>query len=388
MTEASVLQTQVRDSILAGTLLGRDILERFAGQSPDVLVVFASPIYNADLLVRSLKVACTPGAVIGCSSAGEFTSDGTSARSVVALALISDDMRFQVRTVGQLRADPRRAAVELAATLDDGDDAEFPFRTALLLMDALAGFGEEFIDAFNQATSGRYQIFGGGAADDAAFLQTYVFAGEESMTNAAVILEIRSRQPIGIGISHGWTPAGPAMSVTSSDGLKLLELDGIPAGDVFEAFARNQGQVIDRESPLTFFLNHVLGIETADGYKLRVPLTIEEDGSILCAAEVPVRSTVRIMRSSSASAADAAGIAARQARAAIGEKEAGVAVFFDCAATRLRLGDEFGSSVSEVLNAIGPASCIGCNTYGQFARLKGQSSAFHNCTAVVCVFPG
>jgi hypothetical protein len=29
----------------------------------------------------------------------------------------------------------------------------------------------------------------------------------------------------------------------------------------------------------------------------------------------------------------------------------------------------------------------GCNTYGQVASIEGQLSGFHNCNAVVCVFP-
>jgi hypothetical protein len=29
----------------------------------------------------------------------------------------------------------------------------------------------------------------------------------------------------------------------------------------------------------------------------------------------------------------------------------------------------------------------GFNSYGQIVRAEGQFSGFHNCTAVVCVFP-
>lgn len=94
------------------------------------------------------------------------------------------------------------------------------------------------------------------------------------------------------------------------------------------------------------------------------------------------------MRTRHASAAEAASVAARRARMKLrrDRAEPGAVLFLDCAATRLRLGDEFGSSVDEVVDSLGTTMCVGCNTYGQFARVEGQFSGFHNCTAVVGAF--
>jgi hypothetical protein len=61
---------------------------------------------------------------------------------------------------------------------------------------------------------------------------------------------------------------------------------------------------------------------------------------------------------------------------------------FDCVATRLRLGKAFENELKACAQLLHPASFIGCNTYGQIARAEGQFGGFHNCTAVVCVFPG
>jgi hypothetical protein len=64
-----------------------------------------------------------------------------------------------------------------------------------------------------------------------------------------------------------------------------------------------------------------------------------------------------------------------------------VAIFFDCVATRLRMGGEFGLELDSLKRALGGAGFAGCNTYGQVARAEGQFGGFHNCTAVVCVIP-
>jgi hypothetical protein len=396
MTTAAVLHSNQQDSSTAGQELGRAIHERFAGRAPMAVILFASPAYSYSALLHGLRTVCSPETIVGCSSAGTSTHEGisaASASSVVALALLSEDMCFQVCVQREIKADVSRAAMQLAAQLHpdenirDGEDPQYPFHTVMLLMDVLAGYGEEFLHTFTAATAGRYQVFGGGAADDAAFQKTQVFAGEEALSDAAVALEISSKQPIGIGVSHGWTPASPPMRVTRSAGLVLQEIDGKPAVEAIESFATESGHVFDRGAPLPFFLHHVLGVVADEEYKLRVPLRVEEDGSLVCAAEVPVGSVVRVMRTRVESAADAAYFAANRARNGLQERSPGVAIFFDCAATRLRLGDTFEASVDEVTRALGTDHCIGCNTYGQFARVEGQFSGFHNCTAVVCAFP-
>ncbi len=137
-------------------------------------------------------------------------------------------------------------------------------------------------------------------------------------------------------------------------------------------------------NPIPFFLHNVLGIVTDSGFRLRVPLSIEADGSVQCAADIPEGATVHIMKPQKLSALEAT----KSALAQIEGRTPQVAMFFDCVATRLRMGKEFGFELKAVEHALGDrASFAGCNTYGQIARSEGQFNGFHNCTAVVCVIP-
>ena len=54
---------------------------------------------------------------------------------------------------------------------------------------------------------------------------------------------------------------------------------------------------------------------------------------------------------------------------------------------RLRLGDVFGLELDALTDQLGGIDLAGCNTHGQIARAEGQFGGFHNCTAVVCLFP-
>ena len=147
------------------------------------------------------------------------------------------------------------------------------------------------------------------------------------------------------------------------------------------------GQPFDPAAPLPFFLHNILGIETSTGYQLRMPLAVGAGGALHLAGEIPVGSRVRIMRTTR----DASLAATRQATATalskLNGQAPGVALFFDCAATKIRIGDQYTMELEAVRSQLLDLPMVGCITQGQFGRADGQYDGFHNCTAVVCVLP-
>jgi hypothetical protein len=384
--EAVAVSTGEADSAAAGRELARRIQSNL-GAAPDAVIVFAAPHFDHSALLRALDDGCSPGLIAGASSAGEFTNETLGVGLASALAIKDPEARFGSGLGKNLSADPAAAAREIVDGFKGQSEPSFRYRSALVLTDALAGYADALTDELTVATGGEYQFFGGGAGDNAAFERTTVFSGTEVLTDAAVAIEILSDKPLGIGVSHGWEPASDPFRVTEAEGLRLVSLNGLPAVEAFEEHAAATGDKLDRASPIPFFLQNILGIDTGSGYRLRVPLAVHDDGSVHCAAEVPVGSIVRIMKSSDRSAAQAAERATDAAIAAIGERNPKAVLFFDCVATRLRCGDHFAAEVAAVTNKIGDAALVGCNTHGQIARAEGQFDGFHNCTAVVCVFP-
>ncbi|HLH26892.1 MAG TPA: FIST N-terminal domain-containing protein [Chloroflexota bacterium] len=387
MTDVAAAHTDLPDATAAGQALGAEIAATYGGEAPQAVILFASSRYDYPALLQAVFDTCHPGLLVGCSSAGEFTDDANSAGAACALALRSSTMQFAAGVGRGLRADRAGAARELVASFQGLRAPRYPHRAALLLTDALAGQTEDLLEHLTVLTGGTYRFFGGGAGDDARFQRTHVFCGHEAIPDAVVGLEILSSRPIGIGVGHGWEPASPGMRVTEAAGSQLYSLNAVPAAEVFEEHAEATGQVFDSQDPLPFFLHNVLGIVSEGQHKLRVPLGVGADESIACAADVPPGATAHIMRTSASSTVDAAARATRAALAQLQGHPAKAALFFDCAATRLRLGQGFGTELRAVEETLGPVSFAGCNTYGQIARADGQFSGFHNCTAVVCVLP-
>ncbi len=388
MTDSVVVHTDLSHSEEAGAFLGSEISKHFKGQSPDALITFASPRHDYPQVLKAIKAACQARIVVGCSSAGEFVSSVQGQGSACAVALRSSEMRFASGIGRRLRADRTAAAKDLVASFTGRSATHnFLFRSALVFTDALAGHADELMEQLNLLTSGTYRFVGGGAGDDAQFKRTHVFHGTQAVPDAVVALEILSNKPLGIGVSHGWKPASAALRVTEADGMRLISLNAVPAVEMFQEHADILGQAFDPADPLPFFLHNVIGIDTGIGHKLRVPLAVNSDGSISCAADIPTGATVHIMSTSIASASAAAVSATQAAVEDLKGNDPAVALFFDCAATRLRLGLEFGSEMRAVDGVLGATRYAGCNTYGQIAHTEGQFSGFHNCTAVVCLIP-
>lgn len=384
MTQSCTAHTSLSDSRAAGEQLGRDILQSFGGAPANAVVVFASSKHDHHRLLTALKETCHTKILIGSSSAGEFTQSSFAEGTACVIGFRSADMSFSAGIGRNLQTDRTTAAESIVGSFRGMTSHTFPHRSALIMTDALAGHADDFVEQITILTGGSYKFFGGGAGDDAQFRKTHVFFGTEVVPDAAVSLEILSKNPIGVGVCHGWEPAGPPFRVTEAQGRRLVSLNTIPCRDIFIHHAVSTNQALDVTNPIPFFLHNVLGIVTDSGIRLRVPLSIEADGAVQCAADIPEGAVVRIMKPQKLSALEAT----KSALAQLEGRTPKVALFFDCVATRLRMGKEFGFELNAVEGALGDqASFAGCNTYGQIARSEGQFNGFHNCTAVVCVFP-
>ena len=388
MTQVATASTHLEGHD-AGHDLAAQVARQFGTSLPDAIIVFASSDNDYEALLRSLAAPFPASIIVGCSSAGEFTSDAAGTNRTSLLALRAPEMRFTASLASGLSADRSDAARQLVSGFTGLESSEFRYRTALLLVDALAGHAEDLVDQMTVATGGMYQFVGGGAGDNGRFNRTHVFMGTHAHTNAAVALEILSNKPIGIGARHGWSAASDLLRVTESEESRVVSLNVSPALEIFDEYATETNQHFDHADPMPFFLHNIVGVQTDTGHKLRVPLGIGPDGAVHFAAEVPAGSAAHVMSIGTASAADAAREATRDAVRQV-EKDGHTpraALFFDCVATRLRLGSDFGKELDAVADELGSAPFAGFNSYGQIVRADGQFGGFHNCTAVVCVFP-
>ena len=360
---------------------------------PDLVIVFASPRYDHEAVLKGIRSVTGQAPLIGCSSAGEFTERGVSSQSVVVAALSSDAMRFAVGCGRGLRQNLSRA-VEDAVSGFRGASPEslkagLVNRTILLFADGLGGGGEALIDELMVRTALQYELAGGAAGDDAKFQKTPVFYLDDVLTDAFVCAEILSTTPLGLGISHGWSPIGPTMRVTRSEGLVVKQINGRPALDIYREFARQQGVTLEGDAVVPFLMEHIIGWIYQEGdQKLRVTLWPLEDGSIVCASEVPEGALIRLMKATDRSVIETSGRASRLALERLQSAPLAGMIALECVSQRLRVGEAgVAQQLQQIQDVVGPTPLAGCHGYGQLARTRGTFTGLMSASALVCAFP-
>src|ERR671914_198741 len=189
MTDVAIASTALKDRE-AGQDLAVQLRRELHGTSPDALIVFASAENDYEALLHALDETVGPRPMIGCSSAGEFTTQSSGTGRTTAIAISASDMRFSATVARGLSKRREEAARQIVDGFNGLDSSEHRYRTALVFVDALAGHAEDLVDQLTLATGGMYQFVGGGAGDDGRFKKTHVFVGREAFTDAAVALEM------------------------------------------------------------------------------------------------------------------------------------------------------------------------------------------------------
>ncbi|MEM9071251.1 MAG: FIST N-terminal domain-containing protein [Myxococcota bacterium] len=366
---------------------------QLGGAEPVLVMAFASTAQSLPDVAAALTKRYPSACVIGSSTAGEFTEMLRNQKGTVSAIAIAGD--FQVRAgIGRgLRTDPEAAVTEALKDSALPESETHPHRTALLLLDPLAG-KSEIVTLLAGTLLGDVPLAGGAAGDDLAMKETFVSCGDACASDAVVICQIASTKPLGLGVSHGHEPLSVELEVTAAEGALVKTVEGRPAWDVWMEYTREAAKKVGLDPDsltdddvIAYLLRFEAGLANGTQYKIRAPLARGDDGSLTFACAIPTGATFRITESEPvrqvASAVEAAERAVKQLG---GAKPAG-AVVFDCICRNLILGERFGDAVDGITKALGGAPIAGFETYGEIALMAGDMSGFHNTTTVVLAFP-
>jgi methyl-accepting chemotaxis protein len=360
-------------------------------REPAMVMTFASTDQPLGEVAPVLAEAFPGAAVLGASTAGEFTERGDTKGAVCAVAIAGAFKVFAGIGAG-VRASPERAVAQALEGLPR-DVQGYPHRTGVLLIDTMAGNCEEVTLLAAAELGADEPLAGGAAGDDLKMQSTVVSCGARAASDAIVIGQIFSKTPLGLGVCHGHRPLSQPLRITRAHGNVVEEIENRPAWDVWRERTREaaRAQGIDFESlpaadETKFLLRFEAGLAAGSEYKIRAPLSRGKDGSMHFACGIPQGAVIRITESEPKSQIESAREAARRAKAKLNGAPAG-AIVFDCICRNLILGGEFGRAVSGMAAELGDVPIAGFETYGEIALDAGDMSGFHNTTSVVLAFP-
>lgn len=339
-----------------------------------LVVFFASPSYDRSSLARAIAVEFPGVEVVGCTTAGEITSEGYRENTITAVSFGRDDYKASIRLISDLDRFRMERGNEVVQDLfADLDVAPLTARSVphqifgMLLIDGMSRQEELVVSSISRFLD-PVPLFGGSAGDGLDFGVTWVFAHGAFHTNAAVLALIETSCPFTVFKLDHFRPTDKKMVVTEADPARRLVME-INAEPAAPAYAKMVGLDARELNPMTFAAYPVV-VRVGGEYHVRSIQKVETDGSLrfYCGIDEGLVLTV----------ADGDDIA-RNLDAALTRLAAELGAVdlilgFDCILRRLEAEQKQKSlDVSQVLKRHG---VVGFSTYGEQYRSMHVNQTF------------
>jgi len=246
-----------------------------------LVVVFASPLGDTAALIRKARAAFDPAPVVGCTTAGEIAQSGYTEGEIVALGFPENAFRARMILIGSLDAyDPTTVIEQMIGNRNDlmHEVPEWPSDFTFLMVDGLST-KEDMLASQLSLGLGNAPFFGGSAGDGTDFNETFVLHEGRAHSNAAVLVQIRSRCPVEVFKTDHLVPAETRMVVTSADPARRIvrEINAEPAA---REYARLLGKDPEQLSAFTFAAHPVV-VRIGGQHHVRAIQRVAENGDLI-----------------------------------------------------------------------------------------------------------
>lgn len=377
--QAGVGYSTSGDSQHAGYEACTRAMEQGGITKPSAVIVFASVFFEPKKVSVGINEATGGVPVFGCSSSGEIINDLSKSKTVAVMVIASDTISFAAAAAEGPNPDGFMLGQKIAKLVKEVA-GETPLKAMLMLTDSLTMNGGDAVRGAVEGMGPNVPIIGGAAGDDFQFIKTFQYVNSGTYSGSIAGMGLGGEGlALGLGARHGWMPIGLPMEVTRANGPVLYEVSGRPAVSVYEEYFEKKAEDLRKQPLAQVAITYPLGIkiEGRDEYLLRDPLTVGEDGSITCSAEIPEGSKIRLMIGSRDRAIDAAKYAAERLmddfKAQTASPKAVIA--FNCIAREKLYSGRANEEIAEVRRIIGmDVPLIGFYTYGEIGPLDGGLS--------------
>ena len=344
------------DARRAGADAVTQALATLPDKHADCVVVFGSALLDQDALMLGVADAAPNVQMVGCSTAGEISSEGLASEGgVVVVALSSDQMHLGTGFGTHMQWNPLRSGIDLANAIHDA--MEENITAAVLFANVLTGGVQDAIAGLCEQIGGKVTTMTGGAADNFSFYETSQYYNHRAFGDAITGIGFSGKLSAASVMHHGFLPVGVLRRVTKATGNIIEEIENKPAIQLYEEYFGDQYSTMLQQGKLTAFASsYPLGIyaEGAEHPFLRSPLRVDiEKGAIVCGGNVPVGSGLRLMISDKQQAVATARDAARELLRKLGGKKPKLVFMFSSSARKKLLGHSADREVRAVQEEIG-----------------------------------
>lgn len=333
-----------------------DIREQFRICEPLMVLFFASPAYQPELIAAAMAEAFPAAVTFGCTTAGEIVTGRMLTNSLVAMALDSSAVKsVKVEVLAKLDSKSHDAFASFerhfGTPVEEMDQDRY---VGLLLIDGLSMKEELIVDRIGDLTNVFF--VGGSAGDDLRFAATHVYANGTSYAHAALVALLEPAVPFSFVKTQSFTPLTRTLTVTRANEFEreVIEFNNKPAA---VAYAEALGVPVAEAA--AHFLSNPLGLLLEGEPYVRSPQRIKEGGSMVFYCAIKEGMELALLQSTDI-IADTRRVLA-EAGAEHGEISA--IINFNCILRTLELREK---GLTEQYGAIfSGAPTVGFSTYGE-----------------------
>jgi len=260
----------------------------------------------------------------------------------------------------------------------------------LLLFDALVPKIGSLLDELYLRLANRVHYLGASAGSETFATVPCLFDTDRVVANGVFVVLLKPHR--GAVLEHGYAVPAKMITATSTDGNRIVEIDWQPALDVYrELVRRRYGVEINRENFYQYAVHFPFAIVRANGMMLvRIPVTLEADGSFFCVDEVPAYSVLTLMPEPAVDSGRTIDVLNRGLNELDGSTAGKELLLFYCAGRRLQLGlDAATHELRDFTRRTGAARVGGVLTLGEIGcHAPGTYPLLHNATLVAAHWPG
>jgi class 3 adenylate cyclase len=345
---------------------------------PQIAMIFAGQDFDHFRMLQIVKTKLGKIQTIGCTTAGELTSDlGFSDDSVIILLFSSDEIEFSIG-LGIDQNFSSRAIAHNAISMARAQ-LTMPEKLCLVFTDSFSISANGVIEELNSELGSKCKVFGGVSARPFGSDYTLkLFYNDQVYENATLILLIAGDVKFAYSVSNTWQPIGRRALVTHSEGKIVYTIDNMRALDYYHYYL-GEYSFPAPEFPLAVFE------EGAKHFYLRVPGGYDKEaGTILFAGEIAQGCEIQITEASREYILSDLEESSKIESLSENHFSPRVSFAFSCIMRKHILGTQVKREI-EILKDSLPKDLpiFGFYTFGEIGPFQDETkSHLHNCTMI------
>ena len=206
-----------------------------------------------------------------------------------------------------------------------------------------------------------------------------IFDNKQFVQDAVLAFTIPNEQ--GAILEHGYHMPNKMIAATSTSNNCIVSINWRPAFEVYSEMVFSQyGVKVTKENFYENAVHFPFGIVRADGEVLvRIPVSLQDDGSLFCVGEVPENSVLALLKAEDADSSTTVEHIVKHFAAQAPQ----TLLTFYCAGRRMHMGDNAASELSALQQKLNSTNIVGALSLGEIgSSTKDGYPLFHNATLV------